>query len=265
MAELRPETRSRLALALDVGSAGEAVALMGRLRPFFGVAKVGLQLFTAEGPAVVAQVKGLGMEVFLDLKLHDIPNTVRGAARSAAATGARWVTVHASGGQAMLEAAVEGFGGTERTGGTEHRPVGQARALEGSLAPEEGWEPEGGPVGNGPELRPGVLAVTVLTSSHAPEGEVERLAELAERSGCAGLVCAAAELPRLRRQFPGLGMVVPGLRMEGDAPGDQTRIATPGAALEGGAALAVLGRSVTASADPEAAARRLWSSLAKIP
>lgn len=245
MADLRPEIRGRLALALDVGSATEAVALAGRLRPFFGVAKIGLQLFTAEGPGVVGQVQALGMDVFLDLKLHDIPNTVRGAARAAAATGARWVTVHASGGLAMLEAAVEGFGAT-----------GAAR---------EDRDPRRERPGEAPLLRPGVLAVTVLTSSHAPEGEVERLAELAGRSRCAGVVCAAAELPALGRRLPGIGMVVPGLRMEGDAPGDQTRIATPREALGGGAALAVVGRSVTASRDPEAAARKLWSSLREIP
>ncbi len=238
MAEPGPEIRSRLALALDVGTAAEAVSLAGPLRPFFGVAKIGLQLFTAEGPSVVSQVEALGMDVFLDLKLHDIPNTVRGAARSAAATGARWVTVHASGGLAMLEAAVEGFG-----------------AAGADRGPEGGWSAQM------PSLRAGVLAVTVLTSSHAPEGEVERLAELAGRAGCAGVVCAAAELPALRSLLPDMGMVVPGLRMNGDAQGDQARVATPREALDGGAALAVIGRSVTASADPGAAARRLWASV----
>ncbi|MDA8392292.1 MAG: orotidine 5'-phosphate decarboxylase [Actinomycetota bacterium] len=281
--EAAERLRKRLALALDVGSAAEAVSLARTLHTYFGVAKIGLQLFVAEGPAVVAQVAELGMDVFLDLKLHDIPNTVRGAARSAAATGARWVTAHAAGGDAMLAAAVEGFarGGPARgvparggPGETGRGETGSGETGSGEAAFAHAGRgrttPPGSALGEEEELhgdgylRPGVLAVTVLTSSQAGEGEVERLATAGQRCGCSGVVCAAAELPDLRRRLHGVGFVVPGLRMEGDAPGDQARVATPERALAAGAALAVVGRSVTASADPEAAARRLWSSLAKI-
>ena len=219
--------RSRLALALDVASAGEATALARRLRPHFSVVKVGLELFVAEGPDVVRALTGEGFDVFLDLKLHDIPNTVGRAAARAGGLGVRYLTVHLAGGEQMVRAAVEGF----------------ASASPGARGS-------------------GILGVTVLTSE--PEAGDEVLAErarLAASAGCVGAVCASADLPVVRPAATGLVLVVPGIRMEGSDRGDQARIATPGSALASGADLLVIGRTVTAAADPEAAAALVSASL----
>jgi orotidine-5'-phosphate decarboxylase len=190
--------------------------------------KVGLELFAAEGPAAVRAVAALGRPVFLDLKLHDIPNTVEGAARSAAASGARLLTVHAAGGPAMVRAAVRGAG---------------------------------------PGVR--VLAVTVLTSLDAaaldevglagPPGEaVLRLARLAVAAGAGGLVCSPQEVRSVRSAVgPGPLLVVPGVRPAGSAVGDQSRVATPAAAVADGADVIVVGRPLREGTDPAAAARRI--------
>ena len=224
-------------VALDVPTAADAAALVDRLGPACGFYKVGLELFTAAGPAVVEALRARDLDVFLDLKLHDIPNTVAGAARSAARLGVRLLTVHASGGGAMVRAAVEGFGATD-----------------------------GG----------GVLAVTVLTSLDGPAvgaawgrgavdvpAEVLRLSALAAESGAHGVVCAGSEAGAVRtRHGDAFATLVPGVRLAGDGAGDQRRVVTPAQAAQAGARYVVLGRTVTAAADPAAALLRATGELA---
>jgi orotidine-5'-phosphate decarboxylase len=201
------------------------VRTLGGLCRFY---KIGGELFTAAGPAAVAAVRDLGCDVFLDLKFHDIPNTVRAAVRTAAAQGVRLVTVHASGGLAMLEAAVDGAG-------------------------------QGQPCG--------VVAVTVLTSL-TPETlgaawgrtiadidrEVLRLAALAAEAGAHGVVCSGHEAAAVRARYGDrLVPVVPGVRLEQGPTHDQARVVTPLMARKAGARYVVLGRAVTAAGDPRAA------------
>ena len=221
MADVKP----RAIVALDVPGTAQAAALTARLGPACDYVKVGLELFTAAGPPVVRAMLGEGRDVFLDLKLHDIPNTVRGAAKSAAAAGAALLTVHAAGGRAMIEAAVEGAG-----------------------------------------TRCGVLAVTVLTSlDRATLGnawgrtvddltaEVLRLAELARSAGAHGIVCGGGEAAAVRERFgSALALLVPGIRRAGGSADDQARVVTPAAAVAAGARYLVLGRAVSAAADPAA-------------
>jgi len=216
-------------VALDVPDRASAEALVERLGAHCDFYKVGLELYAAEGPAVVRWLRAEGKRVFVDLKLHDIPNTVHGAARSVARLGASLLTVHAVGGEAMVGAAVAG-------------------AAEGGAAC-------------------GILAVTVLTSLDAATvgatwgrgpvavtSEVVRLAGLAAAGGAAGVVCSGHELAALRSAHADrLGYLVPGIRLAGGAMHDQQRVMTPGAAALAGARWLVLGRAVTAAADPVAA------------
>ncbi len=228
MAERAPDAlRSRLALALDCPDLGAARALARSLEPFFAVAKVGLELFCAAGPAAIAALREDGFEVFADLKLHDIPTTVGRAARALTRYGPRYVTVHSAGGAAMLEAAVAGFAS-----------------------------------GEGPA--PVALGVTVLTSEAATDALVAQRAALAARAGCGGLVCAASDLATVGRVAPGLVHVVPGIRPAGAARDDQARVATPEEALRAGAGLLVIGRPITAASDPVAAAAALTAPLAAL-
>ncbi len=216
--------RRRLALALDLDRLEEALVLARGLAPWFGIAKVGLELYSAAGPAAVERLAAEGFEVFVDLKLHDIPTTVRRSAGVLARLGAGYLTVHAAGGRPMLEAAVEGA----------------ATA--------------------GPQVA--VLAVTVLTSEPSPPaGAVAERAALASAAGCAGVVCAVTEIEAVRAAAPGLLVVVPGTRPAGVPADDQARTGTPAQALERGASILVVGRAVTAAADPAAAAARLVASL----
>ncbi|HLN06040.1 MAG TPA: orotidine-5'-phosphate decarboxylase [Acidimicrobiales bacterium] len=231
--EVAARVRDRLALALDVSSLDEAVELAARLRPWFAVAKVGLELFSSEGPLAVDALLDEGFRVFLDLKLHDIPTTVGRAARRIGSFGVSYTTAHAAGGEEMLRAAVEGF--------------------------ESGWE---GAVAAGhpapPEGSAGILAVTVLTS--AEDANTDLLAAralLASRTGCLGVVCAAADLPFVRSRAPGLLTVVPGIRLAESSQNDQARAAEPALAIGAGADLLVIGRTVTGSDNPELAAQRL--------
>jgi orotidine-5'-phosphate decarboxylase len=217
--------RGRLALAVDVDGRDAAVAWMERMASSFGVAKLGYQALYSGGLDLVEAAAGLGLDVFADVKLHDIPNTVFHGARALARRGATYLTVHATGGADMLRAAVEG-------------------AVEGS-----------GEGGGGAAV---VLAVTVLTSEpDAPASVLAERVETAAAAGCGGVVCAVADLAVVRDRVPGLLAVTPGIRLPDDDPGDQGRIATPGAAVRAGAGLLVLGRSVTAAPDPEAAVRRV--------
>ncbi len=218
----------RICAALDFPALSEAEAFARQVAPHVGMLKVGLELFAAEGPSAVRAVASLGRPVFLDLKLHDIPNTVEGAARSAAATGAGLLTVHAAGGAAMIAAAVRGAG---------------------------------------PGVR--ILAVTVLTSLDAdaleeiglsgpPEEAVVRLARLAVAAGAGGLVCSPREVRAVRAAVgPSPLLVVPGVRPAGSATGDQSRVATPAAAVADGADVIVVGRPLREGGDPVAAAKRI--------
>ena len=232
--EVPDAVRDRLAVALDVASLDEAVELATRLRPWFSVAKIGLELFVAEGPLAVDTMLDEGYRVFLDLKLHDIPTTVGRAAHRIGALGVSYTTVHAAGGEAMLQAATEGF--------------------------EEGWVSAVGSGQPAPtEATPtGILAVTILTSEpDAPAEVVAERAALAARTGCLGAVCAALDLATVRASAPGLLTVVPGIRLGDSDRNDQPRAASPADAMARGAGLLVVGRTVTAASDPETAAQRV--------
>ncbi len=217
----------------DMASAHRLVKLLGSECRFY---KVGLELFTAAGPDVLRWLRDEGCDVFLDLKFHDIPATMAGAARSAGKLGARLLTVHAASGTAGIRAAVEGAGSDC-----------------------------------------GVLAVTVLTSLDAEqlsalwgregqldtESEVKRLAGFAADAGAHGVVCSGHEVAAVRASFGDrLAPLVPGIRLAGGETHDQARVVTPSAAQAAGARYLVLGRAVTAAADPAAAMREVHSQLA---
>ena len=225
-------TPPRLIMALDVPTVAEALRLVDRFEGRCDFYKVGLELFTAVGPSLVATLRARGLDVFLDLKLHDIPNTVRQAARRAAAHDVRLLTVHASGGEAMLAAAVDGAG--ERCGIL-------AVTVLTSLEPAElaaAW-------GRGPWID--------------VRAEVLRLAELADAAGAHGIVCSGMELPAVVQKFgERLAPLVPGIRPAGAALHDQARIVTPESAAAEGARYLIIGRAVTEAADPLAS----WDSVA---
>jgi orotidine-5'-phosphate decarboxylase len=233
------QARERIALAADLPLL-EAEALYARVAPFVGTVKVGLSLFVEHGPAAVRAFSRRGARVFLDLKLHDIPNTVRLAARNAAELGASLLTVHAQGGTEMLKAAVAG-------------------AREGSA--DRGVPP------------PRILAVTVLTSlGDADLAELGhptsaaqyamRLARLAVGAGVDGLVCSPLEVQSLRSGLPpDTFLCTPGIRPSGSARGDQTRAETPAFAVRGGSNLLVVGRAIYEAADPLEAARGIHAEV----
>lgn len=224
--------RDRLAIALDTGDLSSAVTIAKAVQPHIGIAKVGLQLFSAAGHEAVRAMRDLGMTVFLDVKLHDIPNTVRGASTVLGSLGVRYLTVHAAGGPAMLKAAVDGL---------------KEGATNAGLA------------------APIVLAVTVLTSDPTASEELlnERLTA-ALVSGCGGVVCAATDLPIIRASAPDIITVVPGIRPAGVPTHDQGRVATPAQAIRGGADLLVIGRAVTNSNDPASAAADIAAEVAGV-
>jgi orotidine-5'-phosphate decarboxylase len=215
--------RDRLALALDVDDLAAAVALADRLHPWFGVVKVGLELFTAAGPAAVEKLTRPDRRVFLDLKLHDIPTTVGKAARQVGRLGVGYVTLHAAGGVDMLRAGVDGLEAGAADAGTAERPV--------------------------------ALGVTVLTSDPDASAFPGRL-DAAAKGGCGGVVCSVRELPEVKERSRLLA-VVPGIRLPGGATHDQARVGSPAEAIAAGADLLVIGRAVTAASDPEAAAAAL--------
>ncbi|MGI9624707.1 MAG: orotidine-5'-phosphate decarboxylase [Acidimicrobiales bacterium] len=223
------EVRGTLALALDVDDLVAATRLGRELQPWFGVAKIGLELYSAAGPDAVGAMRELGYDVFLDLKLHDIPNTVGRASRVLGALGVDYLTLHAFGGVDMLRAGVEGL-------------------AEG--AAEAGLEP------------PVALGVTVLTSDGtAPDHIVPQRVRIAAEAGCGGLVCAAKDLKDARTLAPRLVRVVPGIRPAGLSNDDQANVATPGEAMAAGADVLVIGRAVTAAQDPAVAANEIVSEL----
>lgn len=220
-------TRERLALALDVEDLDTACRLADRLDPWFGIVKVGLELFIAAGPAAVDALARPGRRVFLDLKLHDIPTTVRRAARRAGRLGVGFLTLHAAGGVDMLRAGVEGLAAGAGDGG--HPP-------------------------------PVALGVTVLTSEADASAFPARL-RAAVAGGCPGVVCSVAEVAAAKGAAPQVLTVVPGIRLPGGAIHDQSRIGSPAAALEAGADILVVGRAVTGASDPARAAAELASVL----
>lgn len=223
----------RIITALDVPGHQEALALAERLGPEGGFVKVGLELFSAAGPAVIQDLQGLGRDIFLDLKYNDIPNTVASAARRAAAMGASLCTMHANTGRGAMEAAAEALA-TSPVGPDGRRPALLAVTVLTSLSQEEMQE-----------VRP---------STDSLQDSVERLASLAWDCGCDGLVCAAADLPRLREVIgPEPLVVTPGIRPAGSASNDQHRVTTPKMAMEWGADFLVIGRPITRADDPEAA------------
>lgn len=228
--------RDRLCIALDSSDRLWILAAARALAPEVGWLKIGLEAFAAHGPELVAEVAGIGPRIFLDLKLHDIPATVERAAANCAACGAAMLTVHASGGRRMLQAALAG-------------------AAAGASPP------------------PQVVAVTLLTSldrealaelgeSRSPEELVLARAALARGAGLAGVVASALEAAALRRSCgPGFMIVTPGIRPAAAAADDQRRVLTPAAALAAGSDLLVVGRPVTAAADPAAAARAILAEM----
>jgi len=232
----RPATAAgRLIPAIDTADPDRAAALAAALAPCCGALKLGLELFAAEGPRA-ARAMGAVAPVFLDLKLHDIPNTVAGAVRALLPLKPAMLTLHAAGGPAMLAAAREA---AEKAGAA----------------------------------RPILLAVTVLTSMDAaalaetgvaggPVQQVLRLARIALAAGADGLVCSPQEVARIRDAFGAAPLlVVPGVRPAGHAAGDQARVATPAEAVAAGADWIVVGRPITGAADPAAAARVIAESL----
>lgn len=225
--------KERIIVALDTDSPDSALETVRSLSGEVGMFKVGMELFPRGGPELVRRIREAGCDVFLDLKFHDIPNTVAGAVRSAAAMGVRFATVHASGGGAMLAAAAEAARGTGTT----------------------------------------ILAVTVLTSlddqdlasvgfSLGAAEAVMRLSDLAVRSGAGGIVCSAKEVAAVRsRVGREVTLVTPGVRMAGGDAGDQKRVVTPAEAVRMGADFLVVGRPITRAPDPRQAARAFASAM----
>ena len=228
---------AELIVALDVQSRAEAVEKVKSIGEGVGFYKIGLELFTAEGPDVVKAVRDLGKRVFLDLKFHDIPRTVERAVRSGGKLGVDLMTIHSVGGKAMIRAAAEAAA-------------------------------EFGP--NGPKI----LAVTVLTSldrsdledvgiaGRTPADQVEAMARFATANGAHGLVCSPLEVGKLSKLLPGGTLfVTPGVRPAGSAVGDQKRVATPADAVRDGATHLVVGRPILAAPDPVAAAAAILAEM----
>lgn len=230
------DAKDRLIVALDFPTARQALALVDALGHACRWFKVGMELYYATGNPLIHEIRNRGFDVFLDLKLHDIPNTVGAAVHSAKQAGASLLTIHASGGAAMMAAAAD------------------ASKEPGS---------------------PRLLAVTVLTSMDAselagigiagtPASQVLRLARLAKASGIDGMVASAEEVAQLRAESgPETLLVIPGIRPAGSTTGDQKRIATPGEAIRAGASMLVVGRPITQADNPAAAAQAILDEIAE--
>ncbi len=227
-----PETRDRLIIALDVDSASQAQQIVQSVGESASTFKVGKQLFTAEGPQIVRDLVSSGKKVFLDLKFHDIPNTVAAAVRQASALRVDMLTVHASGGSKMLNAAAETAG---------NNVLVLAVTVLTSLADED-------------------LSETGVAGS--VQAQVLRLARLARASGIRGLVASAHEARELRRELgDDFAIVTPGVRPAGAAKGDQARVVTPADALRAGASHIVVGRPISEAPDPAKAVREILREL----
>jgi orotidine-5'-phosphate decarboxylase len=227
------QPRDRLVIAIDRSSRDEILALADALHGAAGVYKIGLQAFIANGPAIVEELVGRGEKVFLDLKIHDIPNTARNAVAETARLGASILTVHAAGGHTMMSACSDVF-------------------ADG--------------------MRPILLAVTVLTSLGDDElaaigfqgnaaTNAVRLARMAQRSGLDGVVASPLEIEAIRETCDSFVILTPGIRGPGDDTGDQSRTLTAAEAIRRGATYIVVGRPITGASDPRAAALRLLDTI----
>ena len=225
--------KDKLIIALDVETPAKALDLVRQLHSIAGMFKVGSQLFTSAGPQIVRDIIALDSKVFLDLKFHDIPHQVSGAARAAAELGVSLFTIHASGGSEMMRRAVDAVSETEAK----------------------------------------VLAITVLTSIDAtilseigvtssPGDSVLRLVKLAEAAGVDGVVASPQEIESIRRVVPGFLIVTPGIRPATSQSEDQKRIATPATAIAAGASYLVVGRPITGAANPLETAREIVAEMA---
>jgi orotidine-5'-phosphate decarboxylase len=232
------DPRARLIVALDVPDRAAALHAVDQLSGHVGFFKIGLEIFTREGPRLVEEIRNRGENVFLDLKLHDIPNTVRGAVRSACKLGVQMLTIHASGGPAMLAVACQ-----------------EAQSF------------------SSPPLLLAVTALTSLSSDDVQavgigasvEAWVERLATLAYDSGIRGIVASTKELPMLRLKLPDdVQLVIPGIRPAGSAHQDQSRTATPAEAIRAGASFIVVGRPILQAPDPAASADAIVAEIGQV-
>jgi orotidine-5'-phosphate decarboxylase len=235
--------KDKIIFALDVGNRGEAEKWVSLLKGRVGFFKIGLELFTAEGPDIVKLVKDAGISIFLDLKFHDIPNTVAGAVRSAVRLGVDMMTLHLSGGAAMVAAGVDA-----------------AREEAGNLGVK----------------KPKIIGVSVLTSLSDSDmkeigfknkslEQVENLLAIALKSGADGMVCSPADLSLVTPITPkGFTIITPGVRPAGADKGDQSRIATPSSAVKAGASLLVIGRPISAAADPVKAVEQIVSEMESV-
>ena len=231
---------NQIIVALDVPTASEAIDLARRVAPHVGTFKVGKELFVSAGPDIVRTLRATGASVFIDLKFHDIPNTVAKAVAAATRLDVQMLTIHCSGGSAMMKAALKA---AQETAASMGRPA------------------------------PLVLGVTVLTSMDsaalaelggetAVEAQVERLARLAAASGLSGLVCSPLELQRLKPILPaGMNFVTPGIRTGAEKADDQNRTLSPREAIAAGATHLVVGRPIYAAPDPVAAAQSILASI----
>jgi orotidine-5'-phosphate decarboxylase len=235
------KVRNPIIVALDVPSLEQAVKVAEELAPAVGAFKIGSELFTSAGPEIVRRIRGTGAAVFLDLKFHDIPNTVAKAVASAVRLDVQMLTIHASGGTEMIRAA-------------EASAQETAKALD--------------------KEAPLVLGVTVLTSMDSRQmselglgddvpKQVAKLAQLAQKAGLRGLVCSPLELPILRQLLPAsMRLITPGIRAQTDAAGDQKRTLSAPEAIKAGADWLVIGRPILAATNPRAAAEAILASLA---
>ncbi|MGD0614518.1 MAG: orotidine-5'-phosphate decarboxylase [Verrucomicrobiota bacterium] len=232
--------RNPIIAALDVSTAEAALELAQKIAPSVGGFKIGSELFTSAGPEIVRRVRALGAAVFLDLKFHDIPNTVSKAVAAAVRLDVQMLTIHAVGGTAMLKAAEK-------------------------AAQESAWQ-----LGHAPPLVLGVTVLTSLDSNALSEigldpnvaRQVRRLANMANKAGLRGLVCSPLEVADLRQTLPpSTQLVTPGVRVETNPADDQRRTLSPREAIAAGANWLVVGRPIYAAPDPRAAAEALWTSL----
>tara|TARA_R100000322_G_scaffold143459_1_gene99393 strand:- start:2600 stop:3301 length:702 start_codon:yes stop_codon:yes gene_type:complete len=216
---------NRIIVALDFDNRADAMTLLDKLSPQSCRVKVGKELFTRFGPELVREVQQRGFEVFLDLKFHDIPNTVAKAVAAAAELGVWMLTLHASGGEAMMRAAREALADSE------HKPLLVAVTVLTSMAEED------------------LMAQGI---ARATEEQVQRLAAIAQESGMDGVVCSASEAASLRKLLSeNFLLVTPGIRPAGDAADDQKRIVTPGDAVHAGSNYLVIGRPITRARHPD--------------
>jgi orotidine-5'-phosphate decarboxylase len=232
--------RNPIIVALDVPTAEEALKLVEQVAPVTGGFKIGSELFTSAGPDIIKRIRALGAPVFLDLKFHDIPNTVAKAVAAAVKLDVQMLTVHTSGGSEMLKAAEQ-------------------------IAQESAWR-----LGHAPPLVLGVTVLTSLDSNSLSEigldpnvtRQVRRLANMANKAGLRGLVCSPREVAELRQVLPASSqLVTPGIRAETDPPDDQKRTLTPREAISLGANWLVIGRPIYAAENPRAAAERILASI----